>query len=113
MCPKTFYRYVDDSHARFNEMEEADRFLLELNSQDPKIQYTVEKENNGQLAFLDVTITNGRRGSYEFQIFRKEAITNVQIKPNSSKIQLSSMVYLKVFLSEPREYAHHNFFRMK
>ena len=83
-APKTFYRYVDDSHARFNEMEEADRFLLELNSQDPKIQYTVEKENNGQLAFLDVTITNGRRGSYEFQIFRKEAITNVQIKPNSS-----------------------------
>ena len=83
-APKTFYRYVDDSHARFNEMDEADRFLLELNSQDPKIQYTVEKENDGELSFLDINIRNNREGSYEFKVFRKDAITNVQIKPNSS-----------------------------
>ena len=59
-APKTFYRYVDDSHARFNEMDEADRFLLELNSQDPKIQYTVKKEKNGELSFLDINIRNNR-----------------------------------------------------
>ena len=65
-------------------MDEADRFLLELNSQDPKIQYTVEKENDGELSFLDINIRNNREGSYKFKVFRKDAITNVQIKPNSS-----------------------------
>ena len=83
-APKSFYRYVDDSHARFDKVEDVDRFLVELNSQDPKIQYTVEREERGQLAFLDVSITNNKKGSYDFNIFRKDAITNVQIKPNSS-----------------------------
>ena len=83
-APKTFYRYVDDSHARFERAEDVDKFLVELNSQDPKIQYTVEKEEKGQLPFLDFNICNNRQGHYEFKVFRKDAITNVQIKPNSS-----------------------------
>ena len=33
--------------------------------------------------FLDVTIINAQNGNYEFKIYRKPAITNVQIKPNS------------------------------
>ena len=31
-----------------------------------------------------MTITNNLSGNYDFQIFRKEAITNVQINPHSS-----------------------------
>ena len=33
-APKTFYRYVDDSHARFERAEDVEKFLEELNSQD-------------------------------------------------------------------------------
>jgi len=83
-APVTFYRYVDDSHSRFKEDGHVDKFLVELNSQDPKIQYTVEKEDNNELAFLDVSVINNKKGSYDFKVFRKDAITNVQIKPNSS-----------------------------
>ena len=35
------------------------------------------------LALLNVKATNNRQGSYDFQIYRKKAITNVQIKPGS------------------------------
>ena len=43
--PKTFKRFVDDSHARFNNREQSLQFLDILNSQDPSIQYTIEFEN--------------------------------------------------------------------
>ena len=54
LAPKSFKRFVDDSHARFNNREQSLQFLDILNSQDPSIQYTIEFENeNKQLNFLD------------------------------------------------------------
>ena len=49
------------------------------------VNYTTEFENNQkQPNFLDITITNNRNDSYDFKIFRKSAITNVQIKSKSN-----------------------------
>ena len=45
LAPKTFKRFVDDSHARLNNREQSLQFLDILNSQDPSIQYTIEFEN--------------------------------------------------------------------
>ena len=85
LAPKTFKRFVDDSHARFNNREQSLQFLDILNSQDPSIQYKIEFENeNKQLNFLDITITNTGNNSYDFKIFQKTSVTNVQIKPNSN-----------------------------
>ena len=57
LAPKSFKRFVDDSHARFNNREQSLQFLDILNSQNPSIQYTTEFENeNKQLSFLDVTL---------------------------------------------------------
>ena len=82
---KTFFRYVDDSHARFNTSDDADKFQTALNQQHPAIQYTIERENvDKELNFLDVHIKNNQTGQYEFKIHRKEAITNVQIRPTSN-----------------------------
>jgi hypothetical protein len=65
-------------------MEEAEQFKSILNHQDPAIKYTMETESvEKTLDFLDVTIINPMTGRYEFKIFRKQAITNVQIKPHS------------------------------
>ena len=83
--PKTYRRYVDDSHARFQSPDHPEQFLQILNAQDEKIQYTIELENsNAELSFLDVTVQNDRQGSYNFNVHRKKAITNLQIKPTSS-----------------------------
>ena len=82
---KSFKRYVDDSHVRFRNFEEADRFKDILNEQHHNIKYTIEREDKDKvLNFLDIKIKNDKSGQYEFSIHRKEAITNVQIKKNSS-----------------------------
>ena len=45
ISPKTFNRYVDDSHARFENKQKSLQFLEILNKQDSSIQYTIEFEN--------------------------------------------------------------------
>ena len=85
VAPKTFKRYVDDSHARFKDLAQAHKFLAILNNQDAKIQYTMDVEDSKKtLAFLDVKLTNNESGTYSCEVYRKDAITNVQAKPHSS-----------------------------
>ena len=84
LAPLTYKRYVDDSHARFETVHETHSLLNILNKQNKEIQYTMEKEDQSRkLNFLDVTIINTGEGKYEFKIHRKNAMTNVQIKPHS------------------------------
>ena len=84
VAPKSFVRYVDDSHARFNDLQSATVFHNILNQQDPEnIKYTMDIEDDQKsLQFLDLNITNNGN-SYEFKIHRKNAITNAQVKPHS------------------------------
>ena len=83
--PISYMRFVDDSHSRFESIELSENFLVVLNTQHPNIKYTMEKENNNkELEFLDIKIINNGTGKYEYDIFRKKAITNVQVKPESS-----------------------------
>ena len=83
--PITFRRFVDDSHSRFLELMKAEKFKTVLNKQDPRVQYTMEIENEGKiLDFLEIKTINSGKGKYEFDIHRKKAITNVQVKPISS-----------------------------
>ena len=52
---KSYYRFVDDSHARFPQVEQAERFMEILNKQDNNIKYTIEIENDmKELDFLDI-----------------------------------------------------------
>ena len=100
ISPKTFKRYVDDSHARFENKQKSLQFLEISSKQDSCIQNTIEFENNQkQLNFLDITITNNGTNSYDFKIFRKPAITNVQIKSNSNMAPSVSVSVFKAFLS--------------
>ena len=83
--PITFYRYVDDSHSRFDEITQPGRFLNKLKQQDERVQYTMEVENvEKELDYLEIKTMNKGTGNYEFDVYRKAAITNVQVKPNSS-----------------------------
>ena len=71
--PKTFKRYVDDSHAHFTSKHHANIFQEILNKQDPAIQYTIEYENeNKSLIFLDINITNTINNKYKFKVHHKK-----------------------------------------
>ena len=84
VAPITHRRYVDDTHDRFTTRANSEEFLIILNSQEPRIQYTPEYEDDHkQLNFLDCTLINKGEGHYETKVFRKDAITNVLIKPLS------------------------------
>ena len=110
IAPKTFCRYVDDSHARFGSRSNATEFLNVLNSQDPQIQYTTEYENeHKELNFLDVTIKNNLNQSYDFAVYRKPAITNVQIKPHSNICPNIAMGVFKGFLSRALHICSENY----
>ena len=81
---KSFYRYVDDSHARFPDFDQSEKFLEILNKQSKEVQYTIEREDeNKSLNFIGLQVVNNLQGKYDFSIHRKNAITNVQIKPHS------------------------------
>ena len=83
LAPKTYRRYIDDTHARFTSKEQSRKFQNILNKQDKHIQFTIEDENEEKcLNFLDIKIKNNN-GRYEFDVHSKPALTNVQIKSHS------------------------------
>ena len=83
LAPKTYRRYVDDTHARFTSKEQYREFQNILNKQGKHIQFTKEYENEEKcLKFLDIK-TKNNNGRYEFDAHRKPALTNLQIKPHS------------------------------
>ena len=56
------------------------------------IQYTMEYEtDNKELNFLDITIRNNLNHSYDFAVYRKPTIANVQIKPLLPKYSYGSI----------------------
>ena len=63
-----------------------------------RIACKFENENK-QVNFLDITITNTGNNSYDFKIFRKKLITNIQIKPNSNIAPHIAIGLFKGFLS--------------
>ena len=83
VAPKSFLRFVDDSHARFDDLEKASLFHNILNQQNEHINYTIEIEDlEKSLKYMHLNIQN-KNGKYDFQVHRKNAITNVQLAPHS------------------------------
>ena len=61
-------RYVDDTFVIWQHgEEELARFHQHLNQQSPNIQFTMEREKEGRIAFLDVLVSrDGDLGSHRF-----------------------------------------------
>ena len=76
-------RYVDDVFTIWPHGDHSlNEFLEHLNSQKPAIQYTMEKESEKKIAFLDVLVEK-ERTSATTSIFRKETHTDRYINYNS------------------------------
>ena len=55
--PKFYLRYVDDILAAFDNEQDSLNFLIFLNNRHPNIKFTVEKQINHSVTFLDVFIS--------------------------------------------------------
>ena len=57
LAPKTYRRYVDDTHARFTSKKQSRQFQNIRNKQGKQIQFTIEDENEEMcLKVLDIKI---------------------------------------------------------
>ena len=72
--PKVWKRYVDDSFIIIKK-NSVSTFHDTINSIDPKISFTIETENNGQISFLD-TVVSRKDGVVTIDVYRKSTHTD-------------------------------------
>ena len=68
-------RYVDDIFCILHKSN-VDSFLEHLNSLSTSIKFTLEKENNNVLPFLDVLVVRDEQGRLMTKVYRKNTHTN-------------------------------------
>ena len=56
--PKFYLRYVDDILAAFDNKQDRLNFLVFLDNKHPNIKFTIEKQINYSVAFLDIFISS-------------------------------------------------------
>ena len=54
--PKFYLRYIDETLAAFDKEQDSSNFLNFLNKSHPNIKFTIEKQVNDSIAFIDVFI---------------------------------------------------------
>jgi len=73
--PRVWLRYVDDTFVIWSHGEDKlEEFTKHLNTQSPSITLTTEKEQDKQLAFLDVTVVREKEG-LKTTVYRKKTHT--------------------------------------
>ncbi|XP_047987681.1 uncharacterized protein LOC125227409 [Leguminivora glycinivorella] len=80
--PRLWWRYVDDVFAVVTGRD-LDPLLAHLNAQHPKITFTIEKECNGALPFLDVLVQRDERGLLTHKVHRKATHTDRYLQADS------------------------------
>ena len=73
VAPRVWKRYVDDSFVIIKK-DAVSSFHNTLNSIDPKIAFTIEEENNGQISFLD-TLVSRKNDVTVIEVYRKPTHT--------------------------------------
>ncbi|BHF75779.1 hypothetical protein SprV_0501887600 [Sparganum proliferum] len=81
--PKFWARYVDDTFVVV-ERDQVLTFKERLDSVFPDIQFTMEEEENNQLAFLDVLVCRKDCGGLKTNVFRRATNTTQILKFNGN-----------------------------
>ena len=74
---KFYLRYVDDIVAAFDNQQDSLIFLIILNNSHLNIKFTIEKQINHSIAFLDVFISGINNQNVTLQTYHKSAYTGL------------------------------------
>ena len=74
---KFYLRYVDNILAAFGNEQDSLIFLNFLNNRHPNIKFTIEKQNNNSIAFLDVFISGINNQNLTLQTYHKSTYTGI------------------------------------
>jgi hypothetical protein len=77
-----YYRYVDSILICIMNNTDTDKTLADFNNVHPKLQFTLQKERNSHINFLDITI-HRTDSAFEYNIYRKHTAAS-HIIHNSS-----------------------------
>ena len=80
--PSMWLRYVDDTFILWPHQEDVQVLMDHVNSIRPSIQFTMEKEQDNRLSFLDVLITRTEQG-FRSSVYRKPTFTGLYLNFNS------------------------------
>lgn len=81
---KTWFRYVDDTFVQWQHAQkELKQFLNHINNIHNNIQFTMEKEHNQQIAFLDVLIKPAPGGIFSTAVYRKKTHIDNYLRADS------------------------------
>ena len=75
--PKFYLRYVDDILAAFENEQDSLNILNFLNNRHPNIKFTIEKQINHFIAFLDVIISGINNQNLTLQTYHKSTSTGL------------------------------------
>ena len=75
--PKLYLRYVDDILPAFDNEQDSLNFLNLLNNRHPNIKFTIEKQINHSIAFLDVFISGINNQNLTLQTYHKSTYTGL------------------------------------
>ena len=75
--PNFYLRYVHDIFAAFDNEHDSLNFLNFLNNRHPNIKFTIEKQNNHSIAFLDVFISGINNQNLTLQTYHKSTYTGL------------------------------------
>ncbi|XP_063538670.1 uncharacterized protein LOC134747923 [Cydia strobilella] len=80
--PKRWWRYVDDVFAVVADSD-VNPLLAYLNELHPKIKFTIEKESEGALPFLDELVMRDQNGHLSHKVYRKATHTDRYLQAGS------------------------------
>ena len=107
--PSFYRRYLDDTFAIFSSEHEANQFFNFINSAHPNIKFTMEKEHNNSLPFLDL-LTQYRDSKLHSSIYRKPTFTGLALNffsycPMKHKINsIKTLIHRAYYLSSNYQY---------
>ena len=90
--PDVYFRNVDDTFCIFGSETEACKFFSNLNKLHPSLRFTLEKESNSTLPFLDVLVYK-EDSCFLTSVYRKPTFTGLYIRwgsvcPKKRKLNL-------------------------
>ena len=97
-----YRRYVDDTFVVLPE-NSINSFHNHLNSINPSIQFTLEKESNNQLPFLDVLVTRSVNGTISTSIYKKDTHTDQYLNFNSYQPVEHKAAVIKTLIHRAKE----------
>ena len=95
---KFYLRYVDDILAAFEKEQDSLNFLHLLNNKHPNIKFTLEKQVNHSIAFLDVFISGIDNQNLTLQTYHESTDTGLLLNFKSFTLFSYRISLIKCFI---------------